>query len=174
MVNNRMSGAAGFLEWCVLAAGAATAGLVDLVYAVLFARPAGMPAAVVPQSIASGVLGMAAFRGGSASVALGIALHFAILLVAATIYFLAGRRLRGLVVRPLPWGLLYGLSIYLFMHAVVLPLSRAPHFKSTPLAMVGDLLVHVVMIGPIIALAAHRASAGWRSLVSPSGRTTIP
>lgn len=174
MVNSRMSGAAGFLEWCVVAAGAVVAGIVDLAYAVLFVRPAGMPAIVVPQSIASGVLGMAAFRGGGGSAALGLALHFAILLVAAAIYFVAARRLRALLIRPLSSGLLYGLAIYLFMHEVVLPLSRAPHFKSAPLAMVADLLVHAVLIGPVIALSAYRAATRRSSPVPLSGRRGMP
>ncbi len=173
-MTSNASGAAGFLDWCVVAAGAAVAGIVDLVYAVMFVRPAGMPAIIVPQSIASGVLGMAAFRGGGTSAALGIALHFAILLVAAAIYFRAGRRLTALVARPLSSGLLYGLAFYLFMHGVVLPLSRAPHFKSAPLTMAADLLVHVILIGPIIALAAYRAWARQRAPASSSEHLKTP
>ena len=45
------------------------------------------------QSIASGLLGKAAYEGGSATAPLGLALHFFIAFVMALVYVLAARRL---------------------------------------------------------------------------------
>lgn len=139
--------------------GSIAAGAVDLAYAIAFNSHAGIPAIVIPQSIASGLLGMRAFREGVASAALGLVLHLGILFVAAVIYFLASRKLTMLVTRPMISGALFGLCIYLFMHLIVVPLSAAPEFKVTLVSVVSDLVVHVVLIGPIIALAVHRCHA---------------
>jgi len=136
--------------------GSIVAGVIDLAYAIAFNSRAGVPAIVIPQSVASGLLGINAFRDGWASAALGVMLHFGILFVAAGSYFLASRKLGGLTTRPKTCGALFGLAIYLFMHAVVLPLSAAPKFKVTPASVVSDLIVHIILIGPIIALAVQR------------------
>jgi uncharacterized membrane protein YagU involved in acid resistance len=50
---------------------------------------------------------------------------------AATVYYLAGRKLTFLVSRAVLCGLIYGVLVYLFMHIVVLPLSAAPK-RDTP------------------------------------------
>jgi uncharacterized membrane protein YagU involved in acid resistance len=136
--------------------GSLAAGVIDLVYAIAFNSRAGVPAVVIPQSVASGLLGVDAFRGGWVSAAFGVALHFGILFVAAGSYFLASRKVRVLTTRPKTCGALFGLAIYLFMHAIVLPLSAAPKFKGTSASVVSDLIVHIVLIGPIVALAVQR------------------
>jgi uncharacterized membrane protein YagU involved in acid resistance len=50
----------------------------------------------------------------------------AIALGAATVYYLASRRLTFLVSRAVLFGPIYGALVYLFMHLVVLPLSAFP------------------------------------------------
>jgi uncharacterized membrane protein YagU involved in acid resistance len=141
----------------LIGAGSIAAGVIDLVYAVAFNGRAGIPAIVIPQSVASGLLGVSAFHGGMATAAVGLLLHFGILFVAATVYFSFSRKLKVLIVRPAISGALFGLAIYLVMHAVVLPLSEAPKFKSTTASTISDLIVHMALIGPIIAFAAHRS-----------------
>ena len=138
-----------------IALGSIAAGVVDLAYAVVFNSRTGTPAIVIPQSIASGLIGMRAFREGMPSAVLGLVLHFGILFMAAAIYFLASRKMRPLAARPMSSGASYGLAIYLFMHAIVLPLSAAPKFNVTPLSVASDLVVHIVLIGPIVAWAIH-------------------
>lgn len=135
--------------------GSIAAGVADLAYAVVFNGRTGTPAIVIPQSIASGLIGMRAFREGTASAVLGLVLHFGILFVAAAVYFLASRKIRAVVARPMSSGASYGLAIYLSMHAIVLPLSAAPKFTVTPLSVASDLVVHIVFIGPIVAWAIH-------------------
>ena len=136
--------------------GSIVAGVIDLAYAIAFNSRAGIPAIAIPQSIASGLLGINAFRDGLASAVLGVALHFGILFVAAGGYFVASRKLSVLTMWPKACGALFGLDIYLFMHVIVLPLSAAPKFKVTPVSMASDLVVHIVLIGPIIVWAIHR------------------
>jgi hypothetical protein len=42
------------------------------------------------------------------------------------------------------------------MNYVVLPLSAAPHFKSTTVGALSDFAVHVLLLGPAIALVVRR------------------
>jgi uncharacterized membrane protein YagU involved in acid resistance len=133
------------------------AGVVDLVYAIAFNSLAGNPPIVIPQSVASGLLGVSAFHGGIATAALGLLIHFGILFAAAAIYFMASCKLQVLISRPVICGALFGLAIYLVMHTIVLPLSAAPTFRSTPASVISDLIVHVALIGPIIATAIRRS-----------------
>jgi hypothetical protein len=113
----------------------------------------------VLHSIASGVLGADAYRGGARTAALGVALHFVIAFGAAAVYYAASRRLRFLVRRPVVSGLLYGVAVYLFMNLVVLPLSAIPFKVSyAPAVFATGLVVHMLCVGLPIALAVRRFS----------------
>lgn len=112
----------------------------------------------IPQSIASGLLGPAAFQGGIPTAALGIALHFLIAFSAAAVYYLASRRLAFMRLRPLLAGILYGEAVFLFMHFVVIPLSHArqsPLSMSLPFLIAGP-LGHPFFVGLPIAFAVRR------------------
>ena len=136
--------------------GGLVAGACDLTYACTFTAYRGVAASRVPQAVASGVLGRASFDLGLTSICLGVALHFLIALGFAAIYCLASRRFLVLRKRAALCGLSYGLFIYYFMNLVVLPLSRAPKFKSSTLATVTGLAVHIPLIGLPIALFARK------------------
>lgn len=149
----------GNINWWIVAAAGVAAGLLDLVYAVVTVVLHGMPAIAVPLAVASGVLGPAAFHGGAGTVVLGLFLHLTILVVAAAIYLLAFRRIPVLRINPFVSGTVYGALLYLFMHAVVLPLSSAPPFKNTPGMTAMDIVMHVLVVGPVLALATKAARA---------------
>jgi hypothetical protein len=136
--------------------GGLIAGVCDLTYAITFHSAHGIKPIRIPQSIASGLLGMTSYENGWLSASFGVALHFFIAFSAAAIYYLASRKLRILLRAAPVCGMLYGAAIFLFMRWVVLPLSAAPHFKSTPLANWTDFAVHVFLIGLPIALMARR------------------
>src|SRR5450755_4109715 len=107
--------------------GGVVVGAVDLAYATMVyspRRPILIPQ--IPQTIASGILGLKSYSGGTASAALGVALQFVIALGAAAVYYLASRKLPFLVSRAVLCGLIYGALVYAFMHIVVLPLSAVP------------------------------------------------
>lgn len=138
--------------------GGLVAGAFDITYATVFSYfRSGVPPMRILQSVASGLLGSAAFEGGVPTAALGLALHFGIALVAAAVYVFASRYLPVLVRRPVLAGSVYGIGIYAFMNLVVLPLSRFPRKVSFPLpVLITGLLVHMFLIGVPIALAARR------------------
>ena len=139
--------------------GGLVGGFFDITYAIVFSYlRAKVPPTRLLQSVASGLLGPAAFDGGVPTAALGLALHFFIALVAATVYVLASQRLPILIREPLWCGLAYGAGIYAFMNLVVLPLSRtAPRTAFPPIVIITGLIVHMFLIGLPIAFAARRA-----------------
>ena len=76
--------------------------------------------------------------------------------VATTVYFLASRRL-PLHRRPLLWGGLYGIVVYIVMNYVVIPLSRIGPRPTPPLVpLINGVAALVFCIGIPIALIARR------------------
>ncbi len=140
--------------------GGLVAGFFDITYACLFSYlRRGVPPSFILKSVASGLLGSAAFDGGTPAAVLGLVLHFFIALVAAAVYVLASRRLPVLARKPVVCGIAYGAAVYAFMNLVVLPLSRtAPRTTFPMIVIVTGLLVHMFLIGLPIALAARRAA----------------
>ena len=136
--------------------GGLIAAVLDIAYAIIFFGFRGVSAQRILQSVASGMLGARAYEGGSTSAVLGLALHFALMLVIALIFFVAARRVRWLTERPYLAGALYGVLVYWTMNLVVVPLSASPGtFSWHPVIVPAGLLVHIVLIGLPIAWAVR-------------------
>ncbi len=145
-------------RWIVAVAGL-LAGAFDLTFAFIFYSFQGATPPGILRGIASGLLGHdAAFAVGSAPVAIGAFMHFFIAVSAAFVFYAASRRLPVLVRRPLISGAAFGVAVYLFMHLVVIPLSRIPFRVPSLLNVVGELCSHIFLFGIVIALGAARAS----------------
>ena len=140
--------------------GGLIAGALDITAACVSSwLRAGFPPTRVLQSVASGILGAAAYSGGAKIAVLGLALHFFIATTWTTVFYFASRKLRFLIERPVTWGLVYGLIVYAFMNFVVLPLSAFP--QRTPLRLSGriiGLLIIMFCVGLPIALIVRRFS----------------
>lgn len=138
-------------------AGGFAAGILDISAAFL---RWGHPAAIL-RGIAGGLLGPSAFRGGTATAALGLALHFFIALSAATVFVLAGRKLKFLARHAILWGFVYGIAVFMFMYWIVLPLSRFPVSGRSPTlsTLAADVLTHMFCVGLPISLANRYYSA---------------
>lgn len=138
-----------------IALGGFVAGTLDILAAFAMSWPRVAPARVL-QSIASGLLGRAAYQGGARTAALGLLLHFVIAFGAATVYYVASRQWSLLWRRPVLCGLAYGVVVYLVMNLIVLPLSqigfRLPAWPTIALLVV----IHMVCVGLPIALATAR------------------
>jgi hypothetical protein len=137
----------------------AVAGTLDIADAcVYWAITKGAPPERIFQSVASGLLGKAAFKGGAPAAALGLALHFSIMAVMVAVYVAASLRQPILTRRPVLAGLGYGLATYVVMNFVVLPLSNAaPRGPFVPASFVNGLMAHLLLVGlPIAVIAASR------------------
>ncbi len=138
--------------------GALTVGVLDLADAMIFFGLRGVPPARVLQSIASGLLGRAAFGGGLATAALGTLLHFFIALVIVAVFFAASRRIPALLRRPVLSGIGYGVLAYLVMSLVVVPLSAAATGPRGIAVVLNGLLIHMLGVGLPAALFARAST----------------
>jgi hypothetical protein len=100
-----------------IAADGLIAGALDLAQAMI------LFGADIPHTIAAGLLGPKAFRGGAGTYILGVFLHFCIAFSATVIYYPASRSLVFLKEQALVCGLFYGIAVELVMSLIVLPLS---------------------------------------------------
>jgi hypothetical protein len=135
-------------------AGGLTAGVLDL-FAAMVTYEVPMP--VVMKSIASGVLGRAAFDGGAGAAALGTGLHLFIAVVAAGLYAAAARSFPPIARRPVVFGPLFGIGVFAVMNYLVVPLSASPLRPPEGAMIVKGLLVHMLVVGLPIALIVSRS-----------------
>jgi hypothetical protein len=137
--------------------GAVVAAVLDMLEPIVFFGIRGVPPIKMPQAIASGLLGRAAYSGGLSTALLGLALHLFIALVWATLFVLIARLQPILTRQPVVSGLSYGVVIYLVMHHVVLPLSRVvPRSHSKLPVLINDVAAMVFLVGLPISLANRR------------------
>lgn len=142
--------------WRTIAGAAAVAGTLDLLSAFMVSGTRGATTDRVLQSVASGLLGKAAFSGGTRAAALGFAAHYGIMLAFAAFYILASRNWPLLRRRPLQVGAVYGLGTFFVMNYGVVPASAAAHWPNwDAVTLVHALIVHVVFVGMTIAWFAR-------------------
>jgi hypothetical protein len=118
------------------------------------------------QYIASGLAGHAAFASGWAGVgyaALGFAIHLALSAGFVAVFAVAlAPHIRSRRAATIS-GLAYGIAIWLFMNAVVLPLGRSTHERFFDGYYIAFLTDHALLVGLPIAViltaAAHRGAA---------------
>jgi hypothetical protein len=141
--------------------GTLTVGVLDILDAFVFFGARGVAPGRILQSIASGVLGRAAYQGGTQAAALGVLLHFVIAFGIVVVYFAATRVLPALHRRPWIFGAAYGVAVYLVMNLIVVPLSAAVvgSWPPPPVVLANGLLIHVLGVGIPSALFARAAGA---------------
>jgi hypothetical protein len=110
------------------------------------------------QYIASGLLGPKSLDGGTATAALGLCLHFFIAFCAATVFFLASRKLGFLTRHPVISGLLYGIAVYIVMYWIVVPLSAIHRHPTSLYQLPLPVTVHMLCVGLPISLSVWRYS----------------
>lgn len=144
--------------------GGLVVGTLDIVYAMAFWGVQGVAPTRILQAVAAGLLGAAAREGGWATALLGAVLHFGIATAMVCAYYVASGGLPSLIRRPIVYGVLYGLFLYLFMNLVVVPLSAAGGPSFEPLLwVVCSIAVHMFLIGvpcALFARLARRLAAG--------------
>lgn len=118
----------------------------------------GVKFGIVFQFIASALLGPNSFKGGTATVLLGVGIHYSIALTATLVYYAASRALPILLARALPFGVLYGVAVHLVMQFVVLPMTTLGRRPFHARGFFLQLAVHMIVVGPSIALSLRRFS----------------
>ena len=142
------------------------AGVLDITSAFVLSYPKGVGPIGVLQGVASGLLGReSAVQGGLVTAGLGLVIHFLIAFVAASVFYVASRKLVVLTRHAVISGLLYGVAVYGFMYWIVVPLAfaNARHSISRDITAV---IVHMFLIGLPIALIVRRYSPHQPSTIS--------
>lgn len=146
--------------------GTLAVGVLDLLDAFVFFGARGVPPVSILHSIASGLLGRAAFQGGTATALLGLAIHFAIACAVVVAYHLASRRFPALRGRPLLWGPLYGVLVWVVMNRLVLPLTPAMTGTQSLAVVINGLLIHALGVGLPSALSSWAVRPDQRTSTS--------
>lgn len=147
----------------MLVYGGLVVGILDGLFALIFYGKAGGTMRVF-QSVASGLLGQAAFEGGQRTFLIGIGLHFIVATGLAAVYYLVSLKLPILIHKPLTSGLTYGALSYLGMNYVVIPLSAIGLRKfSLPVFLIA-IIGHALLVGlPLGLLTSWSAKANQQS-----------
>jgi hypothetical protein len=139
------------------------AGLLDIIDAFVFFGARGANLVRIPQSIASGIMGDAAYAGGWTTFSIGLGLHFAMAVVMAFVFYLIANTIPAVRKSLTVSGLLYGLGVWGVMTYLVLPMSRFkggqnPEFPpDLGPQLYNALFAHMVLVGLAIAWTLRSA-----------------
>jgi uncharacterized membrane protein YagU involved in acid resistance len=131
-------------------------GIMDITVAFVNWGLRGVRPARLLQAIASGLLGPQSFRDGWSTVVLGGACHFFIAISAAAVFYVASRKLKFLTYHAVLSGIAYGISIYLVMYWIVMPLSRLARAPLSLSQTILAIITHMLCVGLPISLTIRR------------------
>lgn len=143
--------------WTVIWIGL-VAGTLDISENIIFNAFRHITPYMIFQYIASGLIGGKSFTMGGASVALGIAIHYAIAMTWTVVFYFSSRRWKILTRQAAICGIVYGGAVYVIMNFAVLPLTRVPHPRAamTLASRVSGVLALLFCIGLAIALLVKK------------------
>ena len=134
-----------------------TCGILDISAAFVTWAVQGVGPGRILRGIASALIGPDAFRGGNATAALGLALHFLVTFSAAAVFYMASGQIAFLTRRPILAGVLCGVCVYLVMYWIVMPLSKLhPNHALKP--SIVAIVTHMLCVGLPISLVVRRFS----------------
>jgi hypothetical protein len=110
------------------------------------------------QGVAYGILGPDTYNRGASSIAMGIAIHFLVALVAAIVFYALSRYIPFMIEQALLSGVLYGIGVHLFMQYVVIPMSVIGKRPFNGRVFFSGLIIHMIVVGPSISLMTRKYS----------------
>ena len=138
-----------------IAIATAIAGTLDILFAAIMSMVFGKGPAAMLRTVASGPF-PGASEWGAAGSAVGLLTHFILMAIMAAVFVLGARSLPALTDKPVLWGILYGLTTYVVMNWIVVPLRFDTPLPPAPRPIVSQLFAHIVLVGIPIALIAAR------------------
>ena len=130
-------------------------GTLDILFATMVTLLYGREPADMLRFVASGPFPSATEMGTSGAL-LGLAVHFALMTIMATVFMAAARARPSLLERPVLTGAGYGLITYVILDLVVVPLRFPAAFPPKPMSIATQLFAHIVLVGLVFAFAARR------------------
>jgi len=142
------------IAWATL-----VAGTLDILLATILSLVRGNAPADMLRFVASGPFPQA-IDWGAAGAWLGLATHFGLMAVMATIFVVLAQRRPALTAKPIQWGVIYGLITYVVMNLIVVPLRFPAAWPPKPLSIATQLFAHIILVGiPIALITARRMRA---------------
>ena len=139
--------------------GGLVVGILDGLFALIFyGLILGAKPLRIFQSVASGLLGKAAYEGGIPTFLLGILLHFVVASCIAAVYYAASLKLPVLIDRAVVCGLIYGMLAYLVINYVIIPISAIGSIPISLRLFLPAFIGHALLVGLPIALLARRSA----------------
>jgi hypothetical protein len=132
-------------------------GTLDILSAFVFGGIAGVSPGQILRYVASGPLGDSMKEGGTAAAALGLGVHYALMTIMVTVYFLIAGRLEAARRYWYIAGPIYGFIIYLVMYWIVVPTRFGTEPSLDPWRVGNALLSHFICVGLPMAYIASRA-----------------
>jgi hypothetical protein len=138
-------------------------GTLDILSAFVFGGMAGVGVGQILRYVASGPFGDGMHDGGTAAAALGLGVHFALMTVMVTVYFLVAGRVEAVRSHWYIAGPIYGFIIYLVMYWIVVPARFGTEPSLDPWRVGNALFSHFICVGLPMAYIAARAwpKSGW-------------
>ena len=134
-------------------------GTLDAIYPTALTLLRGRDPAAMWRGVASGPF-PGASDWGAPGVAVGLAVHFALMAIMVAVFMLAALRAPRLLDRPGLAGIGYGLVTYVVMNLVVLPLRFGAPIPPPALSIFTQLFAHIALVGLPIAFIARRYLRG--------------
>src|SRR3954447_799707 len=137
-------------------------GAMDTTSAFILAISRGSTVTRLLQFVASGLIGLNAFAGGTATAVLGLVLHFVIASGLVAVFYAASRTFAFIPRHRLMSGLNDGLIVFGVMNLIVLPLSAAKP-RHSPSGDLIQIAIHMFVIGLPTSLLTRRLSGATGS-----------
>lgn len=141
--------------WTPIIIATFVSGTLDILFAVILTLMRGKEPAAMLRVVASGPFPAATSWGAPGSL-LGLAVHFALMAIMATVFVLIVRARPQLLDTPWRTALAYGVITYFAMNWLVVPLRFGTPLPPTPLAIATQLFAHVVLVGIPFAFITRR------------------
>ena len=141
--------------WTPIIAATLVSGTLDILFAVILTLLRGKDPAAMLRSVASGPFPQAINWGGPGSL-LGLAVHFTLMAIMATVFVLIVRSRPQLLDTPWRTALAYGVVTYFAMNWLVVPLRFGTPLPPKALAIATQLFAHVVLVGIPFAFITRR------------------
>ena len=138
-----------------IALATAISGTLDILFAMLLTLAYDRQVPDMLRMVASGPFPAAKDMGTNGAV-LGIAVHFVLMGIMATIFMAVVRQRPSLLDSPLASGIGFGLITYVVMNLIVVQLRFEPPFPPKPMSIATQLFAHIVLVGIPFALIAAR------------------
>jgi uncharacterized membrane protein YagU involved in acid resistance len=138
-----------------IAVATAVSGTLDIVFAMALTVFFGREIGNMLRYVGSGPFPHATEMGAGGAI-LGLIVHFALIAIMAAVYVIVAQRMPALLLRPIQWGVIYGLVTYAVMNWLVVPMRFETPLPPSPLSIATQLFAHIVLVGVPIALIAAR------------------